>query len=94
MLEILYDEATRRVLAWNADSKVVGNLNPQAGQKVVILPINPPTVVSDFYTVDLAKQTVLPNPAYVPPPDYKKLWEKAGTATEKIGVLAKAVGLE
>lgn len=67
MLEILYDEETKRVLAWNADMSVAGNLIPEEGQKVVIFPIDPPTIESDWHKVDLDNQQLVGNPEYTPP---------------------------
>jgi len=67
MLEILYDTTTLEVSAWNADPSVHGNLNPQPGQAVVIFPIDPPTLDTDTYYVDLTNQNLLPNPDYIPP---------------------------
>lgn len=68
MLEILYDTTTKEVRAWNADESVLGNLDPQSGQEVVIFPIDPPTFDSDVYYVDLADQKLIPNPDYTPTP--------------------------
>lgn len=68
MLEILYETNTKEVRAWNADEAVQGNLDPQPGQSVVVFPIDPPTIDSDVYYVNLATQTLIPNPDYVPTP--------------------------
>ena len=65
MLEVLYDTATKEVRAWNADMKVKGNLKPKEGQKVVILPIDPP-IESGWYKVDLVNKQIVGNPDYVP----------------------------
>ena len=65
MLEVLYDIATKEVRAWNADMKVKGNFKPKEGQKVVILPIDPPAFESDWYKVDLVNKEVVGKPDYV-----------------------------
>lgn len=67
MLEVLYDTTTKEVRAWNADMKVKGNLKPKEGQKVVILPIDPPAFESDWYKIDLVNKQVAGNPAYIEP---------------------------
>lgn len=71
MLEILYDKDTKEVRAWNADESVQGNLQPKAGQEVVIFPIDPPAFESGEYKVDLATQSIIDgNPDYVPVESY------------------------
>lgn len=66
MLEVLYDIATKEVRAWNADESVQGNLKPKEGRGVIILPIDPPTFVTDWYKVDLTNQIIVGNPDYMP----------------------------
>lgn len=67
MLEVLYDTATKEVRAWNADMSVKGNLNPKNGQEVVIWSIDPPTLESDWYKVDLKRKRIVGNPDYTKP---------------------------
>ena len=69
MLEVKYDEATKLVRAWNADPLVEGNLKPRVGEAIVVFPnAFPPTQQSDFWTVDLALQELIPNPNWKPSP--------------------------
>ncbi|MBA7672709.1 hypothetical protein ES703_80895 [subsurface metagenome] len=62
MLEVLYNIDTKEVRAWNADMSVKGNLKPKEGQKVVILPVDPPAFESDIYYVDFKAKKVVGNP--------------------------------
>lgn len=76
MLEILYNINSLIITAWNADASSQGNFHPGPDEAVVIFPIDPPTVPSDWYMVDLVNQVVLPNPDYDPhTPDYHRACE-------------------
>ena len=65
MLEVKYNIADNRILAWNADPLVEGNLKPRVGEAVVVFPnAYPPTIPSDWYKVDLIGKNVVGNPDY------------------------------
>lgn len=73
MLEILYDVATLKVAAWNADQSEQGHFHPTPQQDVVIFPIEPPDFESDWYKVNLVSQTIHGNPDYDPlSPDIRR----------------------
>lgn len=73
MLEVLYDESSKIIRAWNADREVKGNLKPREGQAVVSFANeNPPAAPSDWYKVDLANEKVVGNPDYQAEVDYQK----------------------
>ena len=86
--EVLYDTETNDVRAWNMDMNVVGNLNPQSGEKVIFLFTKPPTIESDWYKVDLAKGIIAGNTEYVSiKPAAHTLGEKVIELEQRIAIL-------
>ena len=78
MLEVKYNIADNRILAWNGDMEVKGNLKPREGQAVVILPVDPPNFPSDVHYVDLVNRKVVGNPDYVPPQPIRFVTHNSG----------------
>ena len=81
MLEILYEKETKRVAGWRSTVERMGKMITKDGQSVVVLPIGVPAFESDNCYIDLDKQIIFPDPAYIPPPDYKAEWKKARECT-------------
>ena len=94
MLEVLYEQDSKIIRAWNADDSTQGNFKPKAGQAIILLPGEPPIFDSDVYYVDLKNRQVVANPSYIQPPDPKAEWQAARTEAEKLAVLARRLGLE
>ena len=94
MLEILYDKDTKRVAGWCSVRRRMGRMRAKLGQRIVVLPIDVPEFPSINYYLDLDGRVITFDPTYVPPPDYKAQWAKATLLREKVGILARIVGLE
>lgn len=66
MLEVRYNNSTKELTAWCADSKQFGNLE-RGGHTVVILDIDIPDTPPAAWLYDKANKQLVPNPDYTEP---------------------------
>lgn len=62
MLEILYDKQTKEVRGWCTDEEQFGKFKLKQGEEIVILPISPPSYISDHFFVDLTGKKIYGKP--------------------------------
>lgn len=90
MLEVRYNQTTKKVTGWCGDEAQFGTLPIREDEALVQLDTPIPSGSASTYLLEGAE--LILDPANLPVIDWKDRWLIASTATEKLDVIADFMG--